>query len=90
MNIRKVLEKVIEWQAAAGQLKPYLPPGDQVLSYWFTCLGEFKKDLPILHKLANDALKVSQTIFFFLFFCLVFKLSIQSMCITSTFVYTGN
>nr|XP_022307447.1 dynein heavy chain domain-containing protein 1-like isoform X3 [Crassostrea virginica] len=57
MNIRKVLEKVIEWQAAAGQLKPYLPPGDQVLSYWFTCLGEFKKDLPILHKLANDALK---------------------------------
>lgn len=58
MNIRKVLEKVIEWQAAAGQLKPYLPPGDQVLSYWFTCLGEFKKDLPILHKLANDALKV--------------------------------
>ncbi|XP_056008158.1 dynein heavy chain domain-containing protein 1-like [Ostrea edulis] len=57
MNIRKVLEKVTEWQAAAGQLKPYLPLGDQVLSYWFTCLGEFKKDLPILHKLANDALK---------------------------------
>lgn len=64
MNIRKVLEKVIEWQAAAGQLKPYLPPGDQVLSYWFTCLGEFKKDLPILHKLANDALKVGEALCF--------------------------
>ena len=59
MNIRKALEKVIEWQAAASQLKPYLPVQDKVLTTWFKTLQEFKKDLPVLHKLANDALKVS-------------------------------
>lgn len=58
MNIKKALEKMIEWQAAAGQLKPYLPLGDRVLTTWFKTLQEFKKDLPVLHKLANDALKV--------------------------------
>lgn len=58
MNIRKALEKVIEWQGAASQLKPYLPAGDKVLTAWFKSLQEFKKDLPVLHKLANDALKV--------------------------------
>jgi hypothetical protein len=64
MNIKKALEKVIEWQAAAAQLKPYLnqksslPEGEKLLNHWFTSLNEFKKDLPILHKLANDALKV--------------------------------
>ena len=58
MNIRKALEKVIEWQAAASQLKPYLPAGDRVLTSWFKSLQEFKKDLPVLHKLANDTLKV--------------------------------
>ncbi|XP_052095798.1 dynein heavy chain domain-containing protein 1-like isoform X11 [Mytilus californianus] len=63
MNIKKALEKVIEWQAAAAQLKPYLdrksslPEAEKLLSHWFTSLNEFKKDLPILHKLANDALK---------------------------------
>ncbi|XP_060599368.1 dynein heavy chain domain-containing protein 1-like [Ruditapes philippinarum] len=57
MNIKKALEKIIEWQAAASQLKPYLPHGDKVLTTWFKTLQEFKKDLPVLHKLANDALK---------------------------------
>ncbi|KAJ8313858.1 hypothetical protein KUTeg_008419 [Tegillarca granosa] len=57
MNIKKALEKVSEWQAAAGKLKQSLPQGDLVLSTWFTSLQEFKKDLPVLHKLANDALK---------------------------------
>jgi hypothetical protein len=61
MNIKKALEKIIEWQAAASQLKPYLPHGDKVLTTWFKTLQEFKKDLPVLHKLANDALKVIYT-----------------------------
>ena len=62
MNIRKALEKVIEWQAAASQLKPYLPVQDKVLTTWFRTLQDFKKDLPVLHKLANDALKVRDSI----------------------------
>ncbi|KAL3832089.1 hypothetical protein ACJMK2_023767 [Sinanodonta woodiana] len=57
MNMKKALEKVIEWQAAASQLRPYLPEADLLLTTWFRKLQEFKKDLPILHKLANDALK---------------------------------
>lgn len=67
MNIKKALEKIIEWQAAAAQLKPYvdkkssLPEGEKLLNHWFTSLNEFKKDLPILHKLANDALKVKNS-----------------------------
>jgi len=58
MNIKKALEKIIEWQSAVSQLKPYLPAGDRVLTAWFKMLQDFKKDLPVLHKLANDALKV--------------------------------
>ena len=59
MNTKKALEKVIEWQSAAAQLKPHLPPGDAVLTAWYRSLQDFKKDLPVLYKLANDALKVS-------------------------------
>ena len=58
MNTKKALEKVIEWQSAAAQLKPHLPPGDAVLTAWYRSLQDFKKDLPVLYKLANDALKV--------------------------------
>ncbi|XP_033761502.1 dynein heavy chain 10, axonemal-like [Pecten maximus] len=57
MNIKKGLEKLFEWQSAAAQLKPYLPQGDQVLGAWFQSMSEFKKNLPALHKLANEALK---------------------------------
>ncbi|XP_069111192.1 dynein heavy chain domain-containing protein 1-like isoform X2 [Argopecten irradians] len=57
MNIKKALEKLFEWQSAAAQLKPYLPQGDQVLGAWFHSMSEFKKNLPVLHKLANEALK---------------------------------
>ncbi|XP_076466624.1 dynein heavy chain domain-containing protein 1-like isoform X2 [Babylonia areolata] len=65
MNIKKALEKVIEWQSAAAQLKPHLPVGDEVLTTWYRNLQDFKKDLPVLYKLANDALKERhwQTIF---------------------------
>lgn len=58
MHIKKSLEKVMEWQSAAAQLKPHVPYGDRVLSTWFTTLQEFKKDLPLLHRLSNEALKV--------------------------------
>ena len=71
MNIKKALEKVIEWQSAAAQLKPHLPPGDAVLTAWYRSLQDFKKDLPVLYKLANDALKVSEVsalVFFLNFF----------------------
>ncbi|XP_048242736.1 dynein heavy chain domain-containing protein 1-like [Haliotis rufescens] len=57
MHIKKSLEKVMEWQSAAAQLKPHVPYGDRVLSTWFTTLQEFKKDLPLLHRLSNEALK---------------------------------
>jgi hypothetical protein len=60
MNIKKALEKVIEWQGAASQLKPHLPPGDAVLTSWYRNLQDFKKYLPVLYKLANDALKVTR------------------------------
>nr|KAG5709415.1 hypothetical protein BaRGS_029264 [Batillaria attramentaria] len=65
MNIKKALEKVIEWQSAAAQLKPHLPSGDAVLTSWYRSLQDFRKDLPVLYKLANDALKERhwQTIF---------------------------
>ena len=82
MNIKKALEKIIEWQGAASQLKPYLPVGDKVLTTWFKSLQNFKKFLPILHKLANDALKVYNLILSSYcmlqgwgFFCLFWKIS---------------
>ncbi|GFR96312.1 dynein heavy chain domain-containing protein 1-like, partial [Elysia marginata] len=57
INIKKALEKVIEWQSAASQLKPLLPQGDSVLTTWYREMQEFRKDLPILYKLGNDALR---------------------------------
>ena len=58
LSARKALDKISEWQSAAGQMKPHLPSGDEVLAFWYKYLNEFKKDLPLLHKLSNDALKV--------------------------------
>ena len=58
MNTRKALDKITEWQAAAGQLRNHLPIDDQVLMHWYRMLIEFKQNLPLLHKLSNDALKV--------------------------------
>ena len=52
------MDKITEWQSAAGQMKPHLPSGDAVLAFWFKYLNDFKKDLPLLHKLSSDALKV--------------------------------
>ena len=58
MNTRKAIDKVTEWQAAAGHLRNHLPVDDQVLTYWYRMLVDFKQNLPLLHKLSNDALKV--------------------------------
>ena len=58
MNVSKALDKVTEWQQAAGQLKQQLPPGDQVLAHWYRLLSDFKQDLPLLKKLSSNALKV--------------------------------
>ncbi|XP_071803571.1 dynein heavy chain domain-containing protein 1-like isoform X3 [Asterias amurensis] len=57
MNVTKALDKVTEWQQAAGQLKQQLPLGDQVLSYWYRFLSDFKQDLPLLKKLSSNSLK---------------------------------
>ncbi|XP_025095393.1 dynein heavy chain domain-containing protein 1-like isoform X2 [Pomacea canaliculata] len=57
MNIKKALERVTEWLSAAAQLRPYLPEGDKVLISWYSSMQDFRKDLPVLFKLANDALK---------------------------------
>lgn len=59
LHCRKALDKLIEWQAAAGQMKTHLAQGDEVLANWYKMLADFKQPLPILHKLSNDALKVS-------------------------------
>ncbi len=64
MNVSKALEKVTEWQQSAGQLKQFLPQGDQVLAYWYRLLSDFKQDLPLLVKLSSDALKVSNILLF--------------------------
>ena len=58
MNVRRALEKITEWQSACGQLKQHLPQGDLVLQYFYKQLQDFKQDLPLLHKLGSEALKV--------------------------------
>jgi len=58
MNVQKALDKITEWIAIASQTQSYLPLGDAVLAHWFTMLNDFKRDLPILHRMASDALKV--------------------------------
>lgn len=60
MSAQKALDKITEWLAVATQIQSYLPAGDLVLAYWFNLLEDFKKELPILHKMASDALKVSK------------------------------
>ncbi|XP_038044677.1 dynein heavy chain domain-containing protein 1-like [Patiria miniata] len=57
MNVTKALDKVTEWQMAAGQLKQQLPPGDRVLAHWYRLLSDFKQDLPLLKKLSSNSLK---------------------------------
>ncbi|XP_041378669.1 uncharacterized protein LOC121390863, partial [Gigantopelta aegis] len=57
INTRKALEKIMEWQAAAAQLKPHLPYADPVLTTWVIAMQEFKSELPLLHKLTHDAIK---------------------------------
>ncbi len=59
MNMSKALDKVTEWQAAAGQLKAHLPLADNVLTHWYRHLQDFKQELPYLHRLSNDSLKVN-------------------------------
>jgi len=58
MQAQKALDKITEWLSIATQMQSYLPSGDKVLAYWFSSLENFKKDLPLLHKMASDALKV--------------------------------
>ena len=58
MSIKKAVSKLSEWQSAAGQMRSHLPQNDTVLSTWYKKLTGFKQDLPLLHKLASDALKV--------------------------------
>ena len=58
MSIKKAVSKLSEWQSAAGQMRAHLPEKDAVLSTWYKMLIGFKQDLPLLNKLASDALKV--------------------------------
>lgn len=39
-------------------MKAHVPRGDAVLAAWFKMLKDFKQDLPLLHKLSHEALKV--------------------------------
>lgn len=58
MSTQKALDKITEWLSIATQMQSYLPAGDSVLAHWFKTLDDFKKDLPLLHRMASDALKV--------------------------------
>ncbi|XP_070566099.1 dynein heavy chain domain-containing protein 1-like isoform X2 [Ptychodera flava] len=56
-QVTKTMEKITEWQHAAGKLKDHLPQGDKVLAHWYKLLNDFKQDLPLLQKLSSDSLK---------------------------------
>nr|XP_006818816.1 PREDICTED: uncharacterized protein LOC100376274 [Saccoglossus kowalevskii] len=56
-HVNKALDKITEWQQAAGRLKDRIPQGDEVLKHWYKLLNDFKQDLPLLQKLASDSLK---------------------------------
>ncbi|KAK2191139.1 hypothetical protein NP493_59g03002 [Ridgeia piscesae] len=57
LQTKKIMDKLTEWQAAAGQMKAYFPVSDELLAFWYRELQSFKNELPLLHKLAHDALK---------------------------------
>ena len=58
MNVKKVTEKMGEWQLAAENLKPTLVTKDEVFESWVNQMESFMKDFPLLQLLSNDALKV--------------------------------
>ena len=49
----------MEWRAAGDQLALQIPLADEVFQHWFRMLNEFENDIPQLHKLASEAMKVS-------------------------------
>lgn len=57
-DVQRAIDKITEWQRAAGHLKQYLPQADPVLAFWYKMLADFKQHLPLLLKLSSDALKV--------------------------------
>lgn len=57
-NVRKVDDKLAEWHTAAEQLMMRLPPDDPVFRHWCHMLDDFEQDVPQLHKLASEAMKV--------------------------------
>ncbi|XP_064648692.1 dynein axonemal heavy chain 6-like isoform X2 [Lineus longissimus] len=57
MHVKKVFEKINEWQAAAVQIKRHIPVDDAVLKFFYRHLQDFKHELPLLYKLSSDALK---------------------------------
>ena len=58
LKAKQVMDKLTYWQSAAGQMKTYLPLADAVLAHWYRLLQSFKKELPTLHKLTHEAIKV--------------------------------
>lgn len=58
MNVKKVTEKITEWQVAAQNMKSSLSDGDEVYESWIKQMEAFMKDFPLLQQLSMDALKV--------------------------------
>lgn len=58
MNVKKVTEKITEWQVAAQNMKSSLSDGDEVYESWIKRMESFMKDFPLLQQLSMDALKV--------------------------------
>jgi hypothetical protein len=61
-NVKKAMDKVAEWKAAADRLSACVPADDQVLMAWRQQLNDFQKHLPLLLKLSNKALRVSDSV----------------------------
>ena len=61
-NVKRAMEKVQDWMAAAERLRSHVPDEDEVLAAWNTLLREFYQHLPPLLKLSHKALTVKSSL----------------------------
>ena len=56
--MKRAIEKVQDWMAAAERLRSHVSDDDEVLAAWSTLLRDFYQHLPSLLKLSHKALTV--------------------------------
>jgi len=57
-SVKKAIEKVQDWMAAAERLRSRVSDDDEVFAAWHTLLRDFYQHLPSLLKLSHKALTV--------------------------------